>query len=165
MRELHNIGKKALASINHHEATTYVNYYFQKESSPILTYSIGFGLLFPLAALGIVFHYRRYIFLMPVVASFLTMLLFFYMARLRMPMVPFMAIFAGGALSTLLSHIKNRRWNKVILSCIFLIVVYLLSNLNLVPVDTSNEWNKMGVVLRVQKRYFEAERAFNRAMI
>jgi len=164
IKEIQIAGKKAIATINDYEATTYVNFYFQRELSPVLSYSITFGILFPFAALGLIFHYRRYMLLMPPVASFLTILMFFYLARLRMPMIPMFAIFAAGAMATITSYIKIGSWNRVILSCIFLVGIYILSNWSLAKIDTSNEWNKVGVILRIQKRYADAERAFSRAM-
>lgn len=156
-------GKKALASINDYEATTYVNYYFQKALSPVLAYAIGFGILFPFAALGIVIHYRRSLLMMPIVTSFLTIFIFFYIARLRMPMIPFLTIFAVGAFSTMVSYIHRRNWKRFILGSLFVLGVCLLSNLNLADIDTSNEWNKVGIAFRIQKRYTDAERAFLQA--
>lgn len=159
-REIRNTAKKALASVNYFEATTYANYYFQKELSPILNHSIGFSLLFPLAIMGIIFHYNRYHILIPIIASFLTILLFFYISRLRMTMVPFLIIFAGGATSTIFSFVGEKHYFKWMMSLFCMIGIFLLSCLHLVKIDTSNEWNKVGIVLRIQKRYTEAEDAF-----
>ena len=52
----------------------------------------------------------------------------------------------------------------MILCFVFLAGVSIFSNWKLGSVDTSNEWNKVGVVLRVKKRYEEAEKAFKRAI-
>ena len=78
-------------------------------------------------------------------------------------MIPFLAIFAGGALPTLFSHIKKGHWYRLILISMFLAAIYVISNLSLAKIDTSNEWNKMGIVLRLKKRYADAEGAFLRA--
>ena len=153
-----------MAALNNHEATNYVNYYFQKDVSPVLHYAVGFGILFPLAALGWVFYYQKWTLICPIVASLLSIILFFYIARMRMPMIPFLAVFAGGAVQMIFSTIKTSGYRRLILCCVFVAGVSIFSNWKLVPVDTSNEWNKVGVVLRVKKRYEEAEKAFKRAI-
>lgn len=163
IHELRITGKKALAAINDHEATTYADYYFQEEFSPVLRYSIGLGMLFPLAALGIIVYYRRYLLLTPVVASFLTIIMFFYVARFRMPAIPFLAIFAGGAVSAMIDYIRDLKKIRILVSFILVVCFFLISNIKLVEVDSSNEWNKAGVVLRVNKKYEEAEKALLRA--
>ena len=163
MKELSIMSDKLLASINDYEATNYVNYYYQKELSPVLGFAVTLGLLFPFAALGMVLQYRRYYLIMPILVSFLTIILFFYIARLRMPMVPFLAIFAGYSICSMISWIIDKKWNRLAFGSLFVIGIYILSNLNLVKIDTSNEWNKVGIVLRVMKRYEEGEKAFFRA--
>jgi len=111
-----------------------------------------------------VIHRKRCILLIPVAASFITIVLFFYIARLRMPMTPFLAIFAGGAISALIKYIKNKNIIAFILSFLLVLSLFFLSNIRLTQIDTSNEWNKAGVVLRVQGKTKEAEKAFFRAM-
>ncbi|MBW1800872.1 MAG: glycosyltransferase family 39 protein, partial [Deltaproteobacteria bacterium] len=156
--------KKLMAALNHHEATNYVNYYFQKDISPVLKYSIGFGILFPLALLGWVFHPKKWILFFPIVASLLSIILFFHIARMRMPMIPFLAVFAGGGVRMLFSTIKTSRYSTLALCAVILAGASIFSNWTLGRADTSNEWNKVGVVLRVKKRYEESERAFKRAL-
>ncbi|MFH0844523.1 MAG: tetratricopeptide repeat protein [Pseudomonadota bacterium] len=164
LREIRLMGEKALAAINDYEASTYVNYYLQRELSPVLAYAVSFKFLFPLAALGLILHFRKYTLLMPVMAAFLSILIYFYISRLRMPMIPFLAVFAGGALTRCFSYIKRRQWSSVALIVLFCLATYTISNLRLVKIDTSNEWNKMGVVFRAKKQYVDAEKAFFRAM-
>ena len=163
MKELRIILDKGLAAINDYEATNYVNYYYQKELSPVLGFAVTLGLLFPFAALGMVMQYRRYYLIMPVLVTFLTIILFFFIARLRMPMIPFLSIFAGYSLCSMLYWIIDKKWIMLAVGSVFIAVVYVISNLHLVKIDTSNEWNKAGIVLRVTKRYEEAEKALLRA--
>jgi tetratricopeptide (TPR) repeat protein len=63
----------------------------------------------------------------------------------------------------MVSYIHRRRWKRFILGSFFVLGVCLLSNLNLANIDTSNEWNKVGIVFRIQKRYADAEKAFFQA--
>ena len=164
-KELSLLWQRFLASVNDHEATTYANYYYQEEISPVLDHCMGFGLLFSIAVMGMLQARRQGILLfLPVLASFLTIFLFFYIARLRMPMVPFLIVFAGGGVSFVISCVKNHQFKRALPCCLAGIAGYGISTVKLAEADASNEWNKAGVVLRLQKKYGAAEKAFLEAM-
>jgi hypothetical protein len=158
--ELRLAARKLEAAANDHEASTYVCYEFQRATSPMLAHMAGFGTLFPLAVVGMLAHRRCVLLLVPVLATFLTIVLFFYIARLRMPMVPFLIVFASAALVDLWRDLRGRRWQRIAGTVAVLAVTGIASNRRLVPVDVSDEWNKTGVVLRLQERYADAEEAF-----
>lgn len=164
VKELVNTCKKLFAAVNSFEATTYANYYYQQEYSPVLSLCPGFGVLFPFAFMGIIIGPRKILVLVPVLATFITICMFFYIARLRMPMVPFLAVFAANAVSTLYYYSRNRDYKKVFALLTAVICLGILCNIKTAVIDTSNEWNKAGVVLRAQGKYKEAEKAFFRAI-
>ncbi|MGK7345431.1 MAG: hypothetical protein ACNS63_06445 [Candidatus Nitrospinota bacterium M3_3B_026] len=163
-REAALLVKKAAAAVNDYEATTYADYYFQKEISPVLAWAPGMGLVFPLAAVGMAAAGRgRFVLLIPVITTFATILVFFFVSRLRMPMAPFLIIFAGGAVASLAGYIRAKRWSRTALTAALMTPLFVLGSWEFVKSDTSNEWNKAGVVLRANERYRQAEAAFIRA--
>jgi 4-amino-4-deoxy-L-arabinose transferase-like glycosyltransferase len=157
--------KRIALAMNGFEATTYSDYYFQKELSPVLRFAPTLGFIFPLAALGMIMAFGRqyYILYLPILSTFLSILLFFCISRIRMPMIPFIVIFAGHGVSYLLSFLNTKQWNKTLLSALFIAPMFIFCNIAWSKPDSSNEWNKVGIVLRIQKRYEDAERAFIRA--
>jgi hypothetical protein len=163
VEELKLVLAKLGAALNDHEATTYTNFYFQQEFSPVLRHGISFGVLFPLAVVGMVAYRRHLVLLMPVWSALATIVLFFYIDRLRMPAVPSLAVLAGGTVSAMYGWWWGRSWAKLAAGMMLVAAAAAISNRPLVTPDLSNEWNKAGVVLRLRGRYAEAEEAFLKA--
>lgn len=164
-KEILVLCKRFLATLNHHEATTYANYDYQKEISPVLRLCLGFGMIFPLSVIGMGAAGKKdFMLYLPVIATVVTILSFFYISRLRMPMVPFLIVFAGAGGSFLVNHLKQRHLKKLLAGGLAGGMAYGVSALKLTEVDTSNEWNKVGIVLRLQKKYGRAELAFQKAL-
>ena len=157
--------RRAGASINSHETTTYDDYAYQQELSAALRYALPFGIVLPLAALGIlsVSGRRAYPLLVPVVAAFASTIVFFYISRLRAPALPSLCLFAGHAVFVLAAFVRRGRWYRTATASAALAALLVVCNVRLVNADSSNEWNKVGIAFRLQGELEQAERAFLRA--
>ena len=81
-----------------------------------------------------------------------------------MPMLPFMAVFAAAGAVWLAGKFPRREWKSILPAALLIAVAAFFSNRNIVAVDTSNEWNKAGIILRSIDKPAEAEAAFRRAL-
>lgn len=160
--ELRLFLSRIAAFVNWFEATTYADFYFQRERSPLLRLLPTFTLLFPLAMLGLVqVSLRRELPLLFVpITSLASVLAFFYLARFRMPAIPFLCCFAGRGVAGLLATRKRKRSAAWAGAALVVAIALVVVSWPMVVVDTSNEWNKEGAVLMALKRYPDAESAF-----
>ena len=164
-RELELLGRRALLLVNDFEATTYANYDYQQAYSPLLRWAPSFSLLFALAIPGMMLGARRRLFhlWLPILSAAATVLLFFYISRLRVVMVPALGVFAGATIAVALAHLRTRDWRQLATVVIAASLAGALASLPLLRSDTSNEWNKAGGVLRMAGDLEGAEAAFLRA--
>lgn len=118
-------GKKLLYCFSAVEIKNNVNMYRYGDYSALLRcllwatpfISFPFGIVFPLAAFGLVLSFRSnprrflhfYLYLIAVPAG---TALFFVCARYRMPLVPVLLLFAAFAIDALSKAIKNRKWER-----------------------------------------------------
>jgi 4-amino-4-deoxy-L-arabinose transferase-like glycosyltransferase len=153
------------AFANWYEATTYADFYFQREQSPLLRVTPAWTVLFALAVLGLMQGGLRRelpLLLFPLV-SLASVLVFFYLARFRMPAVPFLCCFAGRGVACAIEALRERRVRRLVASVAAAGVALVLANRTMVIPDTSNEWNKVGTIYIALKQYPEAESAFREA--
>jgi tetratricopeptide (TPR) repeat protein len=110
-------------------------YFFRRYSSLIRILPWGFWLIAPLALAGILISFweRRKVFLpfIFVISYMITVVLFFVPARFRLPVIPFLIIFASFAVYWLISQLLKKRWNSLLKIFIILIPFFLLTNSNL----------------------------------
>ena len=99
----------------------------------------------------------------PVLVAAVSVLGFFYIARLRVVMVPSLAIFAGAAAARIAELSRDRARQAVVIAGVLALMGFAAAKIPLLDSDTSNDWNKAGGVLRVMGRYAEAETALERA--
>jgi len=160
--ELRLFGSRLAAFANWFEATTYADFYFQRERSPLLRLLPTFTVLFPLAMLGLLqVSLRRELPLLFIpLTSLASVVVFFYLARFRMPAVPFLCCFAGRGVAGLFATRKRRRTAAFAGAAAVLAVGLVVASWPMVAIDTSNEWNKEGAVLMALKHYPDAESAF-----
>lgn len=164
-RELRLFGRRALLLVNRFEATTYANYDYQKTYSPVLRWAPSFLWLFLLAAPGMLLAFNRRLLHLwiPVLTGAASVLLFFYIARLRVLVVPSLAVFAGAAAAGATTAWREGARRRLATGAIIAVAASLISALPLLRSDTSNEWNKAGGVLRLMGRFDEAAAALDRA--
>jgi tetratricopeptide (TPR) repeat protein len=158
-------GTRALLLANEFEATTYANMDYHRWYSPILRWTPTFAWLLALAVPGFFLAWgrKRYHLWIPLLVASLSVLAFFYIARLRIVMVPSLAVFAGGTAGQVIFLARAGRWRPVAAVGAFALLGFGVAKLPLLASDTSNDWNKAGGVLRVMERFEEAEAALMRA--
>jgi len=91
-----------------------------------------FGLIFPLAVLGLISQWNRrreltLLFIM-IVGYIPTVILFLVTARHRLPVLPFMLLFSAAGAYALFSISKNREWKKLIIYLVVFMIFLLFSN-------------------------------------
>jgi len=125
----------------------------------------AFTVLFALAVLGLVgTRLRRELPLLLFPATSLaSVLVFFYLARFRMPSVPFLCCFAGHGVASLVATARRRRVGRLVPRAVATVVALVVASWPMVVPDTSNEWNKVGSLYLAMKRYPDAESAFEHA--
>jgi hypothetical protein len=106
---------KAYALLNSYEQYNNLTFSFHKERLPLLRYNpLNWGILLILGTLGLIQLWRvdsrkagAWLLIMLAYASML--ILFYASARFRLPLVPLMAILAGGSLHWFDGFLKDRR--------------------------------------------------------
>ena len=163
--ELRLVGSRLAAFANWYEATTYADFYFQRERSVLLRMLPAFSVLFALSVLGLVqTRLRRELplLLFPVV-SLASVVVFFYLARFRMPAVPFLCCFAGHGIASVIERVRARRVAPLVASGVAAGLAFAVASWPMVVPDTSNEWNKVGTLHLAMKQYADAEADFRQA--
>jgi len=165
VREAELLLRRALLLVNDFEATTYANLDYQRWYSPVLRWTPTFAWLLALAVPGmlLVWDRKRYHLWIPFVVAAVSVLAFFYIARLRVVMIPGLAVFAGAAVGRGLELWRSRRRQSVAIAAILAVLAFGVAKIPLLASDTSNDWNKAGGLLRAMERYDEAEAALERA--
>jgi Tfp pilus assembly protein PilF/4-amino-4-deoxy-L-arabinose transferase-like glycosyltransferase len=113
-----------------------IDYSLSKDLAPLLQWPlVSFGLVAPLAVLGMVLSAQRrkdtWLGILFVIASMISVVLFFVAARYRMCVVPFLIIFSAHALHWLADRIKERRLKAVSVFALLLVVLWIGINAGL----------------------------------
>lgn len=131
---------------------------------------ITFGLLAPLALLGMVFnrqHWRRLLLVYGgVVAFLLSGLLFTVCARYRLPAVPFLLLFAADALHRLVGMVQSREPRSLIAPAAILLVAAVIVHTGVDPARVNHlrpDWLQGDILLR-NGQLEQARAAFARAL-
>lgn len=159
------VGKRFAAFLNRYEATTYADFYFQRQISPVLRWTLGFDLLLPLALFGCIgFAVRRHFALLaPVLVATASVLLFFYLSRFRMPMVPIACVLGGAGAIRLYDMVTRREWRPAVAGVAVAAGLVMVARVPWVTHDSANEWNKVGAVWMSGGELGRAEGAFEKA--
>jgi tetratricopeptide (TPR) repeat protein len=160
LRYLGLLGKKLYYFWNSYEIESNKNIYFFSRWSSLLRLLLWdhllrfpFGIICPLAILGIILtakYWKKYFLLYAFVFSYmLSVILFFVTSRFRLPVVPFLIIFASYSIYWLVDNVKNRRIRPFLISLSVLIPLFLITNSNFFGVkqtDLSRTYNNLGIV-------------------
>ncbi|MEW6606699.1 MAG: glycosyltransferase family 39 protein [bacterium] len=106
-----------------------------EKSAPLLKLMGQFGLIASLGIMGICLSLRRLnkniLLLFLVMIGYMSaILLFFVMARFRVPFVPYLIIFSGYTLYFWYHYIQQKKYKPVIISFIIFCLIYSLVNFN-----------------------------------
>ena len=133
--------------------------------------AVPFGLLGPLAAVGMVLAWRRRpqagLLLLCTGAYSASLLLFFITSRYRLPLVPLLLPFAGYALVWLVQQGQARQWRRLGIGVAVVVLLAVVSNAGLRPADPLADAEihfDLGRVKAQQGQYAAAVRSFGTAV-
>jgi tetratricopeptide (TPR) repeat protein len=147
--------RKLLLFWSPHEIPDNRNYHFFRRFSLILRLPLlSFTILGPLALLGMALGLRTWrrslLLYLQVLSSMVSVLLFFVLARYRLPTVPFLILFAAYALDWSLIRCRQRRWGLLALSwlpALFLVVFFTWQMRTVAQRGFENRYETLGVAL------------------
>ena len=129
-----------------------------------------FGILVPLAVLGIVATWRdrsRVGVYFAIAAAYAASLVVFYVsARYRLPLVPLLMLFAAAGLASLATFLRTAGRLKIAAAAAAIVMVVIVTNRPLLSADlmrATTETN-LGVALQTDQRLQEAEARYRRAL-
>ena len=167
------MGRKSLLLWNVRELEDAEDFYlYQKWSSllGVLGWVSHFGLLAPLAAMGCVLTWRRWRRLWLLYLLFGTLAfsvaLFYVFGRYRLPVVPFLTLFAGAGLIEALRLYRERMLRQGILCALVLVLAGILVYWPIVGTagPTATGYYNLGNALLKQARIDEAIESYQRAL-
>ncbi len=163
--------RKFLLSINSYEIPN--NYYFNqtKEDSFILKIAIfSFGFIFPCAILGIVLSAKRwkdfYLIYSFIFVYIISALVFYVISRLRVPVLPFLIIFAAIFLGDFFERLRSKKYNSVIILSIAFFILFLLGQIRIInhrEFEMQGYTQKGDIYLSIRKPKLAADE-FNQAI-
>ena len=165
-------GNKLLRLLNAHEFSDNQNFYFSKQFSFLLRLPlVGFGLVCPLALLGMVLLFRERkqvgILYLYVIGYAGALLFFFVSSRYRMPLVPVFMLFAGHALHWIGKKLTARDFKPFLKAAVILVAAAVLTFLQLKGVEKGPffiDYYNMGNKYLQKGRLDEAVDAFSTAV-
>lgn len=171
-------GKRIIYFFSGFENSDQADIYRFKENSPILNALIfdrgvyfPFGVIAPLALLGIVLGWRRRRKLIPVYLFLIgyipTVVLFLVTARHRLPVVAMLLPFAAYALGRLIEVIKETDWKRLVVMTVPLVILMALLNQTFFDLgyETPGQFHyQRGIVLQRQGLFEQAIGEYRRAL-
>ena len=163
------LGAKAVWTLQAEEVRDPFSFSFFREEAPLLRFLPGFGVLFPLAALGAVAACARsprpWVLLGAAAAWIASCALLVTSFRYRLPLVPVAAVFAGAGCVEAWRAIRARG-RALAAAAAVLLVAALAARLWRHPASRNfaEEWTATGLALNHERDLAGAERAFRRAL-
>ena len=164
---------KVALTFNHYEIPDTESYELFRAASwilgPIAVVS-HYGLLLPLAAIGLVLTWQRRkqlaVFYAMLVVMTAAIAAFFLMGRYRFPLVPLLSLFAGGGLIAMIDAYRAKHWHRVVPALVVGIVVAVPSNWRINPESELHaaQLGNLGVAYAMEDRLPEALPCFARAV-
>ncbi|MFN3476903.1 MAG: glycosyltransferase family 39 protein [Candidatus Methylomirabilales bacterium] len=143
-----------------YEAPQNVNYYFFREFSQVLKLPLlPFWLVAPLGLLGLALSFsrwRRFVHLYAFVVSYyLSIVIFFIIARFRLPLMPALIVFAAFALSTIYDGLLQ--WRKAVIGYASLAIILALTMRPYTAIYIyPNDYGMLGYILANRGEYGRA---------
>jgi tetratricopeptide (TPR) repeat protein len=160
LKYLELLGKKLYYFWNSCEIENDKNIYFFSRWSSLLRillwdwfFCFPFGIISPLSILGIILcakHWKKYFLIYAFALSYmLSVILFFVTSCFRLPVIPFLIIFASYSIYWLVEKIRNKQTQPLLISLSILMALFLITNSKLFGVkqtDLSRSYNNLGIV-------------------
>jgi tetratricopeptide (TPR) repeat protein len=167
LKFLQLLGKKLYCFWNSYEIESNQNLYFFSRWSSLLRLLLWswvlcfpFGIISPLSILGMILNakYWKKLFLIYafILSYMLSVVMFFVTSRFRLPVVPFLIIFASYSIHWLWEKIRNKQTRPLLVSLSILMPLFLIVNSNLFGVketDLSFSYNSLGNLYCQKDRY------------
>ena len=173
------LGYKAFLLVRGEEIKRNQDVYFARTYSWLLGvllwkidhFAVPFGLLGPLAAVGMALAWRYRpqagLLLLCIGAYSASLLLFFVTSRYRLPLVPLLLPFAGYALVWLVQQGQARQWRRLGIGVAVVVLLAVVANAGLRPADPWADAEihfDLGRVKAQQGQYAAAVRSFGTAV-
>ena len=160
LKYLQLLGKKFYFFWNSYEIESNQDLYFSSRWSPLLRLllwdwilRIPFGIIGPLSILGMILNakfWKRYFLIYAFILSYMfSVILFFVTSRFRLPVIPFLVLFASFSIYWLVEKIRSREYRPLRRSLLVLVALFIIVNSNLFGVnkpDLSSTYNTLGIV-------------------
>ena len=169
-RFFHLLYRKFIIFWNFYEMPDSQNFQFMKTTTPLLKYTLTFGVVGPLSILGLILALKRWrTFIMPY-AFFLTymvsVLIVFNFSRFRAPIVPVLIIFGAYYLDWLYRTVKGGALRRSALTLVPLLLLVLGVNNPIGSIEPDRlffdtEYSKLGRGYYLEGRLEEAKGAYN----
>lgn len=157
-----HVGKKLLVLVNHHEIADNYSFAFVAEvAAPVLRLPLpSWGLLLPLALCGAAFAGRRrdaWLLLAFALAYAASLIVFFNLSRLRLPLVPVVIAFGAHGAVEIARRLRARQLRAAAPALAFLLVAYPVVFADVASDPTSIRYynlaqRHMGVAFQHQRR-------------
>jgi len=171
LRWVRLVASKTIWTIQAEEVRDPFSYWFFREQAPLLRFLPGFGVLFPLAALGVVTTAARsprpWVLFGAAAAWIASCALLVTSFRYRLPLVPVIAVLAGeGCLETWRAIRARGRGRTLAIAAAILAAAVLATRVWRHPESRSfaEEWTATGLALNHERDLTGAERAFRKAL-
>ena len=163
------LGKKTLLMINRFEVSNHHSFYFFKKFSNILKINplqLSFFVLFGAVGLILSFRNRKNFILLYGYSAilFLFTVIFFVTSRYRLPVVPFIIIFASFGIYESYICVRKKDYKKLIVPGITGLIIFLISLPKFADFSTNlnQDYNNLGNVYLSIKQYDKAIRCYER---
>ncbi len=128
--------RKIKLFFNYYELPDSEDFYFYRQYSSILRLPlIPFGVICPLAFMGMLLlmkDYKKYSLLyVLVIANFISVIIFIILSRIRLPIVPLFIIFSSYAINWFAKEIIQKKWKTTLIFGIVCLLFYLFSHINM----------------------------------
>ena len=167
------LGRKWLLVWNAREIEDSDDFYIYRSWSWLLK-ALGallhFGVLAPLAALGVALTYSRWrrlwLLYAMILALALSVAIFYVFGRYRFPLVPLLALFAGAGVATALEHYRKQNWRLLGAGAAIALCVAVIVNWPLIDVSGPGAagYNNLSNAYLKQGNITEATRTALRAV-
>ncbi len=178
LKFLQLLGKKLYYFWNSYEIEIIRNIYFFSRWSSVLRLLLWdhllrfpFGIISPLAIFGIILSakfWKKFFLIHALILSYMfSVILFFVTSRHRLPVVPFLIIFASYSVYWLVEKIKNKQTRPFFVSLSILLPLFLVTNSNLFGVrqtDLFRSYDNLGSVYAEKGQYDSAIAAYQKGL-
>lgn len=178
LKFLQLLGKKFYYFWNSYEIEIIRNIYFFSRWSSVLRLFLWdhllrfpFGIISPLAIFGIILNakfWKKFFLTYAFILSYMfSVILFFVTSRHRLPVVPFLIIFASYSIYWLVEKIRNKQTKSFLVSLSILLPLFLVTNSNLFGVkqtDLSPSYKSLGAAYSEKGQYDLAIPAYQKGL-